>query len=91
VSHGQGGTARTRSSRLGGSKNDWVSWAEVRAAEEVSVLRVNTRLVPVAGHGCAVVVWTQEPPRVAALDASGAVLGSVPVGRLVSGRAGPVE
>jgi hypothetical protein len=91
VSHGQGGTARTRSSRLGGSKDDWVSWAEVRAAEEVSVLRVDTRLVPVAGHGCAVVVWTQEPPRVAALDASGAVLGSIPVGRLVPRRAGPVE
>jgi hypothetical protein len=86
VSHGQGGTARTRSSRLGGSKNDWVSWAEVRAAEEVSVLRVGTRLVPVAGHGCAVVVWTQEPPGVAALDASGAVLGPVPVGRLISRR-----
>ncbi|MGY1668516.1 hypothetical protein [Geodermatophilus sp. SYSU D00696] len=57
---------------------------ELRLAEEVFVLRVDTRLVPVAGHGCAVVVWAREPPGIAALDASGAVLGSVPVRRVAS-------
>jgi hypothetical protein len=91
VSHGHGGTARTRSSRLGRSKDNWVAWARLRVAAEISVLRVDTRLLPVAGHGCAVVVWTREPPRVAALDASGAVLGSVLVHRLVSRRVRPVE
>jgi hypothetical protein len=82
VVHGGGGTARSRSSRLGWSRDDWVAWAELRVAEEVSVLRVDTRLVPVAAHGCAVVVWTRRPPRVEALDAAGTLLGSVPVGRI---------
>jgi len=78
VSHGQGGTARSRSSGL--RRSDWISWAELRVAEEVAALRVDTRVVPVAAHGCAVVVWTGEPPGVAALDAAGTVLGSVSVG-----------
>ena len=82
VSHGQGGTARTRRTWLGRSRDDWVSWAELRVAAEVAILRVDTRLVPVAGHGCAVVVWARKPPRVTALDASGAVLGPVPVRRV---------
>ena len=83
VSHGHGGTARTSSRRLGWSENNWVRWAELWVAEEVSVLRVNARRVPVAGHGFAVVVWTKEPPRVAALDASGALLGAVPISQVV--------
>ncbi|MGY1609648.1 hypothetical protein [Geodermatophilus sp. SYSU D00700] len=84
VNHGHGGTARTTSDRLGWRTVGWVSWVELRLAEEVFVLRVDTRLVPVAGHGCAVVVWAREPPGIAALDASGAVLGSVPVRRVAS-------
>jgi hypothetical protein len=77
VSHGGGGTARTTRGRLGWPRHDWISWAELRLAEEVAALRVGTRLVPVALHGCAVVVWVHRPPAVAALDAAGAVLGPV--------------
>jgi hypothetical protein len=76
-----GGTARSRSSRLGWGRDHWVAWAELRLVEEVSALRVGARLLPVAGHGCAVVVWTREPPGVAALDAAGTVLGPVPLPR----------
>lgn len=79
-SPGGGGTARTARGRFGRLRDGWLSWAELRVAEEVSVLRVGTRLVPVAAHGCAVVVWTRQPPRVAALAASGAVLGAVGLG-----------
>jgi hypothetical protein len=82
VSHGHGATARTRV-RPVWSRDRWVSWVELRVAEEVSALRVDTRLVPVARHGCAVVVWTRRPPRIAALDPSGAVLGPVPLHRVV--------
>jgi hypothetical protein len=77
LSHGGGGTARARNRWFGWIRDDWVSWAELRVAEEVSTLRVGTRLVPVVAHGNAVVVWTRRPPAVAALDASGAVLGPV--------------
>jgi hypothetical protein len=91
VSHGRGGTARAGTSWFGWITDNWVSWAELRVAQEVSVLRVDTRLVPVADHGNAVVVWTRTPPRVAALDTSGAVLGPVPVGLVVSRRVSPVE
>jgi hypothetical protein len=77
VSHAGGGTARTRRGRLGWPRHDWVSWAEVRVAREVSALRVDARVVPVTGHGFAVVVWTRAAPSVVALDASGAVLGPV--------------
>jgi hypothetical protein len=80
VSHGSGGTARTSRAGLGWRRrNSWVRWTELRVAEEVAVLRVGARFLPVAGHGFAVVVWTDEAPRVAALDASGAVLGTVPL------------
>jgi len=72
-----GGTARSGRGRAG----DWVGWAELRVAEEVSVLRVGARRLPVAGHGVAVVVWTGPPPDVEALDAAGAVLGPVPLRR----------
>jgi hypothetical protein len=77
VSHAGGGTARTRRGRLGWPRHDWVSWAEVRVSREVSALRVDTRELPVAGHGCAVVVWSRGAPVVVALDAAGAVLGPV--------------
>jgi hypothetical protein len=79
VSHGRGGTARARTGRFGGIRDNWVSWAELRVAVEVSALRVDTRLLPVADHGNAVVVWTRRPPRVLALDVSGTVLGPVPI------------
>ena len=77
VSHSGGGTARTRSGWLAWARDDLVSWAELRVAREVDALRVGTRLVPVAGHGCAVVVWTRRTPGIAALDQSGAVMGHV--------------
>lgn len=77
VSHGHGSTARTGSGRLFRFRSNWVRWAELRVAEEVSALRVGIRLLPVLGHGFAVVVWTRQPPSIAALDASGAVLGPV--------------
>ena len=73
VGSSSGGTAR--SGRPGG----WVSWSQLRVAREVPVLRVGARRVPVADHGVAVVVWTGAPPDVVALDAAGAVLGSVPL------------
>jgi hypothetical protein len=81
LSYGQGGTTRTRRSWLGW-KDEWVSWAELRLAEEIAVLRVDARLVPVAAHGCAVVIWAGRPPTVAALSASGAVLGPISLGRV---------
>jgi hypothetical protein len=77
VSHGHGGTVRTSRGGIGWGEEAWVRWNELRAAEEVSVLRVNARHLPVADHGFAVVVWTKEPPADAALDASGVVLGSI--------------
>jgi hypothetical protein len=80
VSHGGGGTARTGRGWFGRLRDDWISYAELRAAEEVAALRVGTRSVPVAAHGNAVVVWTRRPPEVTALDASGAVLGRVSLG-----------
>jgi hypothetical protein len=57
-------------------------------AEGVAVLRVDDRLLPVAAHGCAVVVWTRRPPRVTALDPGGAVVGPIPI-RPAGHRAGP--
>jgi hypothetical protein len=72
VSSGGGGTARS-SRRRPGSGGSWISYAELRVAREISVLRVGTRLVPVADHGCAVVVWTRRPPSVVALGAEGVV------------------
>ena len=78
VSHGGGGTARA-SRRRPWSSDGWISYAELRVAQEVSVLRVGTRLVPVAGHGCAVVVWTRRPPSVVALVADGDVVGPVAI------------
>jgi hypothetical protein len=77
VSHAGGGTSRARRGRFGWARRDWVSWAVVRVAQEVSALRIDTRVVPVPGHGCAVVVRAGRPPIVTALDDSGAVLGSV--------------
>lgn len=77
VSHGGGGTSRARRGRFGVRRNGWVSWAELRVVEEVAALRVDTRRVPVADHGCAVVVWEGRPPETVALDASGAVLGAI--------------
>ena len=80
VCHGAGGVARSGNRLLPWRRRDgWTSFAEIRAAREVAVLRVGERIVPVAAHGCAVVVWTRRPPRVQALDADGAVLGEVPV------------
>ena len=80
TSQSGGGTARSRRGWLGLRGHDWVSWAELRIAQEVAVLRVGTRDVPVADHGCAVVIWAQGPPTVTALDASRAVLGTVTIG-----------
>ena len=80
VCPGAGGVARSGNRLLPWRRrDDWISFAEIRAAREVVVLRVGERIVPVAAHGCAVVVWTRRPPRVQALDAAGTVLGDVPV------------
>ena len=80
VCPGAGGVARSGNRLLPWRRRDgWISYAEIRAAREVAVLRVGTRLVPVPAHGCAVVVWTRRPPRVRALDAAGTVVGEVPV------------
>jgi hypothetical protein len=80
VCAGAGGVARSGNRLLPWPRrHGWISLVEVRAAREVAVLLVGTRLVPVQAHGCAVVVWTRRPPRVRALDAAGAVLGEVPV------------
>jgi len=83
VSHGGGGTARTRHGWLGLRRDGWISYTELRLAEEVAALRVADRLLPVARHGSAVVVWTRRPPRASALDASGTVLGWIPLARRV--------
>jgi hypothetical protein len=77
MSSSGGGTARTPSMLSG-----WISWAQLRAVEEVSVLRVGTRLIPVPDHGFAVVVWTRRPPGIVALDARGDVIGRIALGRL---------
>jgi hypothetical protein len=82
VCSGGGGVARSGNRLLPWRRRDgWISHAEIRAAREVAVLQVGVRLVPVAAHGCAVVVWTRRPPRVTALDAAGTVLGDIPVAR----------
>ena len=80
VSHGQGGTARTSGRRLGWRQADWVRWAQLRLARGVAVLHVGDRRLPVAQHGMAVVVWSQHPPAVTALDSRGVVVGTVPLG-----------
>lgn len=80
-SHSGGGTARMSSRRLGWRQNNWVRWAELRLAQEVTVLRVDDRRLAVAAHGMAVVVWTKHAPVVTAVDSTGVVLGAVPVGR----------
>ena len=77
VGHGGGGLARPRT-RWWRRSAGWVSWAELRVAEEVAALRVGTRLLPVAAHGCAVLVWAaRTPPSVVALDAGDISLGPV--------------
>jgi hypothetical protein len=79
VSHGSGGTARSARGMFGANSREWISWAEVRAAQEVAALRVGDRRVPVSAHGIAVVVWTGLPPIVTAANASGTDLGRVPI------------
>ena len=75
-----GGVARSGTSLLPWRRRDsWISFAEVRAAREIAALRVGSRLLPVAAHGCAIVVWTGRPPRITALDAGGTVVGKVAV------------
>lgn len=78
ISSGGGGVRWSGSGRLLW-RSTWISYAELRVAQEVPVLRVGTRRVPVAGHGCAVVLWRGRPPRVTALDAAGTALGPVPL------------
>jgi hypothetical protein len=90
VSSSGGGTKRSSSGWLRRRSGIWVWWAELRVVAEVAVLRVDDRLVPVAAHGSAVVVWTQQPPQVTALDPSGAVVGLVPIRRSGLGHVGPV-
>ena len=79
VSFGSGGTARSSSRSLGWAPDPWVWWAELRVAREVAELAVGDRRLPVAPHGLAVVVWTDRRPDIAAFDASGVFLGTVPL------------
>jgi hypothetical protein len=80
VSSGGGSTARRHTGWLPRLRDGFVRFAEVSAAREVAALRVDDRVLPVAAHGCAVVVWTRkEAPAVTALDGSGADLGPVPL------------
>lgn len=78
-SDGIGATARARSGRLRPSEHNWVYWVTMRAAAEVATLFVADRRLSVAAHGMAVLVWRGEPPAVTALDASGAILGRIPL------------
>ena len=76
-----GGIARRSSRRLGWRQNNWTSWAELRLAQEVTLLRVGDRHLPVAAHGLAVVVWTtKQAPSVTAIDSTGVALGNILVG-----------
>lgn len=60
--------------------SDWASWAELRLPAGIAALQVARRRIPVAAHGAAVVVWTSsQPPWVAGLSDSAAVLGHVPL------------
>ncbi|MGY1812533.1 hypothetical protein [Blastococcus sp. SYSU D00820] len=87
ASSGHGGTARTAGRGLRRWRRNWISWAELRVAREVAALRAGNRLVPVAPHGNAVLVWADpRPPRVVALDPSGALVGPVPLDRAASRR-----
>jgi len=81
VSHGSGGVSRPGRGLLPWPSSDWISYTELNLAAEVAVLRVGARVLSVPAHGCAIVVWTRQPPRVTALDAAGAELGDVPVDR----------
>lgn len=76
VSPGGGGTARSRGGLFG---RGWISYAELRVAREVDVLRVGDRRLTFAPHGFAVVAWTGRAPDVTALDPAGRVLGAVPL------------
>lgn len=58
------------SRRLGWSQVNWVRWAELRLAQEVTVLRADDRRLPVAEHGMAAVLWTKHAPAVTARQAS---------------------
>ncbi len=80
-----GGKARRESSRtaLGESPGhdpwggDWVSWAVVRATVGVEALLVDDRIMPLPGHGLAIVVWSDEVPKVTCLDAAGRAMAAV--------------
>lgn len=51
VCPGAGGVARSADRLLTWRRRDgWISFAKIRAAREVAVLRVGSRLVPVPGH-----------------------------------------
>lgn len=72
---GGGATARNADRRMPwGAK--WVSYAELRVATEVSHLRVDDRVLPVAEHGVAIVVWALRPPQTVAQDRTGRSLGT---------------
>ncbi|RBY85033.1 hypothetical protein [Blastococcus sp. TF02A-30] len=77
VSSGGGSTARRHSGWWPRIRDSSVHHAEVFAAREVAALRVDDRVVPVAAHGCAVVVWTRRAPAITALDRDGEELGTV--------------
>lgn len=76
--HGSGGTVRN-AERLMPWGARWVRYAKLYLAQEVATLRVGHRVLPVAEHGVAVVVWSRKPPQVAALDDDGVLVGLIAV------------
>ncbi|HVE99173.1 MAG TPA: hypothetical protein VNA12_08340 [Mycobacteriales bacterium] len=75
------GTART-ADRLFPWPSRWVWCEQLLAATGVVALRVEDRVLPVAAHGLAVVVWpSSRTPRVTALDRDGRLLGELRLDR----------
>jgi hypothetical protein len=55
-----------------GWRKPWISEVELRCSPQVAALEVTGRIVPVAAHGNAVVVWSSSrAPLITALDAEG--------------------
>jgi hypothetical protein len=84
------GTGRTvrNSNRILPWGAKWVSQARLWAATEVTDLRVGNRVLAVAPHGHAVVVWgARRAPLVEALGADGTVLGTLQLDQALAARA----
>lgn len=74
VCRGRGWSARRRATLTTPSAVG-ISWTEVRTAIGVGALLVDGRVLPVADHGLAVVVWNNRAPSVTVLDQGGKDMG----------------